>query len=155
EDADIMKKILLTLFAVFTLAFVMLAIPASAHAAEVNNFKITSGINTEKTSEITFDSSRVVSGTAEPGAVITITIYEPTTVAGTTTYKYIRSYSITVGSSGIFSQSISLKEGKNYVVAAARKDSKYSEVRTTITRKNAVLKATLSQSIAVPGSSNW
>ena len=150
-----MKKFLLTVFALFTLAFVMLAMPVSAHAAPVNNFKITSGINTEKTSEITFDSTRVVSGTAEAGSSIAITIYEPTTVNGNTTYKYIRSYSITVGSSGIFSQNISLIEGKNYVVVAARKDGKYSEVRTTITRKNAVLKATLSQSIAVPGSSNW
>lgn len=150
-----MKKFLLTVFALFTLAFVMLAMPVSAHAAPVNNFKITSGINTEKTSEITFDSTRVVSGTAEAGSSIAITIYEPATVNGNTTYKYIRSYSITVGSSGIFSQNISLKEGKNYVVVAARKDGKYSEVRTTITRKNAVLKATLSQSIAVPGSSNW
>ena len=150
-----MKKFLLTVFALFTLAFVMLAMPVSAHAAAVNNFKITSGINTEKTSEITFDSTRVVSGTAEAGSSIAITIYEPTTVNGNTTYKYIRSYSITVGSSGIFSQNISLKEGKNYVVVAARKDGKYSEVRTTITRKNAVLKATVSQNIAVRGSSNW
>lgn len=155
EAANIMKKLLITFFAVLTMAFVMLAVPASAQAAPVNNFKITSGINTAKTSEITFDSSRVVSGTAEPGAKITITIYEPTTVNGNTTYKYIRSYNITVGSSGIFSQNISLKEGKNYVVAAARKDGRYSEVRTTITRKNAVLKATLSQSYAVPGSRSW
>lgn len=150
-----MKKLLLTLLAVFTLAFVMLAMPVSASAAPVNNFKITSGINTSKTSEITFDPTRVVSGTAEPGANIVITIYEPTAVNGTTTYKYIRSYNITVGSSGIFSQNISLKEGKNYVVAAARKDGRYSEVKTTITRKNAVLKATLSQSIAVPGGKSW
>lgn len=150
-----MKKLLLMFFAIFTLAFVMLAMPVSAHAAPVNNFKITSGINTSKTSEITFDSTRVVSGTAEPNSKIIITIYEPVTVNGVTTYKYIRSYNITVGSSGIFSQNISLKEGKNFVVVAARKDSKYSEVKTTITRKNAVLKATLSQSIAVPGSRNW
>ena len=150
-----MKKLLIAFCAVFAAVFMMLAMPASAHAAPVNNFKITSGINTDKTSEITFDSSRGISGTAEAGAKITITIYEPVTVNGNTTYKYIRSYNITVGSSGIFSQNISLKEGKNYVVAAARKDGKYSEVRTTITRKNAVLKATLSQSIAVPGSSNW
>lgn len=150
-----MKKLLLIFFAIFTLAFVMLAMPASAHAAPVNNFKITSGINTSKTSEITFDSTRVISGTAEPNSKITITVYEPVTVNGVTTYKYIRSYNITVGSSGIFSQNISLKEGKNFVVVAARKDSKYSEVKTTITRKNAVLKATLSQSIAVPGGRSW
>lgn len=150
-----MKKLLLSLFAVIAATIVILAVPVVANAAPVNNFKITSGINTAKSSEITFDSTRVVSGTAEPGSKITITLYEPTTVNGTTTYKYIRSYTITVGSSGIFSQSISLKEGKNYVVVAARKDGKYSEVKTTITRKNAVLKATLSQSIAVPGGRSW
>ncbi|MEI3163214.1 MAG: hypothetical protein V8S74_07425 [Lachnospirales bacterium] len=150
-----MKKLLLSLLAVVAATIVILAVPVAANAAPVNNFKITSGINTAKSSEITFDSTRVVSGTAEPGSKITITLYEPTTVNGTTTYKYIRSYTITVGSSGIFSQSISLKEGKNYVVVAARKDGKYSEVKTTITRKNAVLKATLSQSIAVPGGRSW
>ncbi len=150
-----MKKLIFTFFAILTLAFVMLAVPASAHAAEVNNFKITSGINTAKTSEITFDSTRVVSGTAEAGSTVTITLYEPVTIYGTTTYKYIRSYNVTVGSSGIFSQSVSLKEGKNYVVVAASKNGAYSEVKTTITRKNAELKATLSQSIAVPGGSSW
>lgn len=150
-----MKKLLLSFLAVLAMAFVMLAMPVAANAAPVNNFKITSGINTAKSSEITFDSTRVVSGTAEPGAKITLTLYEPVTVNGTTTYKYIRAYTITVGSSGIFSQNISLKQGKNYVVVAARKDGKYSEVRTTITRKNAVLKTTLSQSIAVPGGRSW
>ena len=150
-----MKKLLLSLFAVIAATIVILAVPVAANAAPVNNFKITSGINTAKSSEITFDSTRVVSGTAEPGSKITITLYEPTTVNGTFFYKYNKYYTITVGSSGIFSQSISLKEGKNYVVVAARKDGKYSEVKTTITRKNAVLKATLSQSIAVPGGRSW
>lgn len=150
-----MKKLLISFFAIFTLAFVVLAMPVSAEAAPVNDFKITSGINTARTSEITFDSTRVVSGTAESGAKIVISVYEPVTVSGNTTYKYIRSYNITVGTSGIFSQNISLKEGKNYVVVAARKDGRYSEVRTTVTRKNAVLKATLSQSYAVPGSRSW
>ena len=150
-----MKKLLLSLFAVIATTIVILAVPVAANANPVNNFKITSGINTAKSSEITFDSTRVVSGTAEPGSKITITLYEPITVNGTTTYKYIRSYTITVGSSGIFSQSISLKESKNYVVVAARKDGRYSDVKTTITRKNAVLKATLSQSIAVPGGRSW
>ena len=67
----------------------------------------------------------------------------------------IRTYNITVGSTGIFSQSISLKEGANYLVVAARKDGKYSEIRTTINRKDKVLKSVLSQSIAVPGQSKW
>ena len=135
-----------------------LAIPFARHtyAAPVTDFKITSGIDTSKTSEITFDTTRVISGTAETGSKVTITIYEPyTTSAGTTAYKLIRSYSLTVGSTGIFSQSVSLKEGTNYLIVAASKDGNYSEIRTTINRKNTVLKTVLSQSIAVPGRGMW
>ena len=122
--------------------------PVSAMAGTgVDNFKITSGIDTRKSSEITFDATRVISGTAEKGAKIGITVYEPYTVNGKTYYKLIRT--------GIFSQSISLKEGANYLVVAARKDGKYSEIRTTINRKDKVLKSVLSQSIAVPGQSKW
>ena len=125
--------------------------PVSAMAGTgVDNFKITSGIDTRKSSEITFDAT-----TAEKGAKIGITVYEPYTVNGKTYYKLIRTYNITVGSTGIFSQSISLKEGANYLVVAARKDGKYSEIRTTINRKDKVLKSVLSQSIAVPGQSKW
>ena len=130
--------------------------PVSAMAGTgVDNFKITSGIDTRKSSEITFDATRVISGTAEKGAKIGITVYEPYTVNCKTYYKLIRTYNITVGSTGIFSQSISLKEGANYLVVAARKDGKYSEIRTTINRKDKVLKSVLSQSIAVPGQSKW
>lgn len=130
--------------------------PVSAMAGTgVDNFKITSGIDTRKSSEITFDATRVISGTAEKGAKIGITVYEPYTVNGKTYYKLIRTYNITVGSTGIFSQSISLKEGANYLVVAALKDGKYSEIRTTINRKDKVLKSVLSQSIAVPGQSKW
>ncbi|MGN1317702.1 MAG: hypothetical protein ACI4VF_01710 [Lachnospirales bacterium] len=155
--ADYKSTIIKLIFAV-AIAF-CLAIPfsVSTHAAPaVNNFKITSGIAANKTSEITFDSTRVISGTAETGAKISITIYEPyTNSAGQTAYKLIRTYNLTVGSTGIFSQNISLKEGVNYLVITARKDGKYSEIRTTINRKNKVLKSVLSQSIAVPGRGKW
>lgn len=150
------KSVLLKFIFAAALAF-CLAIPFSMNtqaATAVSNFKITSGIT--KSSEITFDSTRVISGTAEPGAKVSITVYEPyTNSAGKTAYKQIRTYNVTVGSSGIFSQSISLKEGTNYVVVTARKDGKYSEIRTTINRKNKVLKSVLSQSIAVPGKGKW
>ncbi len=150
------KNIIIKAALVLALAL-CLAIPfaVNVHAASpVSNFKITNGIT--KSSEITFDSTRVISGTAETGAQISITIYEPyTNSAGKTAYKLIRNYNLTVGSTGIFSQNISLKEGVNYLVVTARKDGKYSEIRTTINRKNKVLKSVLSQSIAVPGSSKW
>lgn len=152
------KNIIIKLFIAVAMAF-CLALPFSINAnaaTPVSNFKITSGIAANKTSEITFDATRVISGTAETGAKISITIYEPyTNAAGKTAYKLIRNYNLTVGSTGIFSQSISLKEGVNYLVVTARKDGKYSEIRTTINRKNKVLKSVLSQSIAVPGGSKW
>lgn len=149
--------------AVFAAAVIIcaFAVPASAMGAAlpVERFAITGGINTSKTSEITFDTTRVISGTAEKGAQITISLYEPYTLNGQTQYKLIRTYNLTVGSTGIFSQSVSLKEGKNYVVVAARKAdggaTKYSEVRTTINRKDKVIKSVLSQSIAIPGQSGW
>jgi predicted DNA-binding antitoxin AbrB/MazE fold protein len=137
-------------------AVLFIAASVCSAATPVDNFKITSGISEGKTSEITFNSTRVISGTAEKGSQVTITVNEPyTTAAGTTAYNTIRSYTLTVGNTGIFSQSISLKEGKNYVIVAATKDDKYSEAKTTINRKNKVLRTVLSQSIAVPGSSGW
>lgn len=152
------KNIVLKLIFALAIAF-CLAIPFSTNAnaaTGVNNFKITSGIDTSKSSEITFDSARVISGTAETGAKVSITIYEPyKDASGKTAYKLIRTYNLTVGSTGIFSQSVSLKEGVNYLVVTARKDGKYSEIRTTINRKNKVLKSVLSQSIAVPGQGKW
>ncbi len=150
-----MKKCMITLMALVAVIACFIAFPAAAQAAPVNNFKITSGIDTTKASEITFDGNKVISGTAEPGAQIAINIFEPVTANGATTYRLIRNYSIVVGSAGIYSQNVALKEGSNYLVVAARKDGRYSEVRTTIVRKNKVLKTTLSQSIAVPGRSVW
>ncbi len=150
-----MKRMIITLISLLAIMSCFIAFPGAVEAAPVNNFKITSGINTAKSSEITFDGNRVISGTAEPGAQISINIFEPVAVNGTTTYRLIRNYSIVVGSTGIYSQNVALKEGGNYLVVAARKDNRYSEVRTTIVRKNKVLKTTLSQSIAVPGRSGW
>lgn len=43
-------------------------------------------------------------GTAEKGAKIGITVYEPYTVNGKTYYKLIRTYNITVGSTGILAR---------------------------------------------------
>lgn len=150
-----MKKLIITLFSLIAVVSCFMAFPAAAEAAPVNNFKITSGIDTSKSLEITFDSNKVISGTAEPGAQIAINIFEPVAVNGSTSYRLIRNYNILVGSTGIYSQNVALKEGSNYMVVAARKDVRSSEVRTTIVRKKKVLKTTLSQSIAVPGRSSW
>ena len=153
---DYKNLILKIVFAIALVFCITIPFSINAQAAPVPNFKITSGIAQGKTSEITFDSTRVISGTAQTGSKVSITIYEPYKNAnGTTSYKLIRNYNLTVGSTGIFSQSISLKEGVNYLVVTAKKDGNYSETRTTINRKNKVLKSVLSQSIAVPGQIKW
>jgi hypothetical protein len=154
---NLFSKLFITAAIMATVLLCVLAVPTSAAGAAlpVEKFAITGGINTNKTSEITFDTTRVISGTAEKGTQVTISLYEPSVANGKTTYKLIKSYSLTVGSTGIFSQSVSLKEGQNYVLVAATNNGRYSEVRTTINRKNTVIKYMLSQSYAVPGRSNW
>lgn len=128
-------------------------------AAPVDKFAITGGVDTTKAVEITFDSTRIISGTAEKGADIEITVYEQkvkTDGSGATYLSAVGQYRLTVGSTGIFSQSVQLAEGKNYVVIAARKDGKQSQVSATINRKGHAIKSVLSQYIALPGQkSGW
>ncbi|MBQ6554921.1 MAG: hypothetical protein IJL89_06795 [Firmicutes bacterium] len=127
----------------------------SAFAADddvlpVDNFAVTGGINTEKACDITFDSTRLISGTAAKDTVVTISVYDITDPDN----KVLDScYDLTVGSAGIFSQSIDLAEGKNYVIVAASNGNKHSEVSTVINRKGRFIKAVLSQYIALPGQS--
>ena len=120
----------------------------AAEALPVDHFSITGGIDPEKTCDITFDSTRLISGTAPKDTTVTISVYDVTNPE----YKQLdNSYSLTVGSAGIFSQSINLAEGRNYVVVTAVNGDKRSEVTTTINRKGRVIKAVLSQYIALPG----
>lgn len=126
-------------------------------AAPVDKFAITGGIDTTKAVEITFDSARIISGTAEKGAEIEIAVYEQKAKTDGTTYlSKVDTYSLTVGSTGIFSQNVSLIEGKNYVVVAASKGDKRSQASATINRKGHAIKSVLSQYIALPGQkSSW
>ena len=121
-------------------------------AAPVDKFAITGGIDTSKSVEITFDSTRIISGTAEKGAEIDITVYEQkANTHGTTYLSEVNTYSLTVGSTGIFSQSVDLIEGRNYIVVAAEKGDKQSQASATINRKGHAIKSVLSQYIALPG----
>lgn len=142
-----MKKILAAL--VLILGFVALnSIAVMASPVPVEGFEITGGIDTTKESTTTFDATRIISGTAEKGAGVTIAVYRPAENGQNT---LLNSYCLTVGSTGIFSQCVNLYEGKNYIVITASKDEKYSEFSTTINRKGKVIKAVLSQYIALPG----
>lgn len=120
----------------------------AAETLPVERFAITGGINTEKPCDITFDATRLITGTAPKDTTVTISVYD---ITDPDIKKLESSYIITVGSSGIFSQSIDLAVGKNYAVVAAENGNKYSEVSATISRKSCNIKAVLSQYIALPG----
>ena len=123
----------------------------SAFAADslpVEHFTITSGIDVEKPCEITFDSSRLITGTAPKDTAVTISVYDITDPD----YKKLDgSFTITVGSAGIFSQNVELKEGRNYIVIAAVNGERRSEVSAVVSRKSYQIKSVLSQYIALPG----
>lgn len=154
-----MKKLLagfIIFISVITAQTVCALAASTSVTVPVEKFSITAGIDTTKTSDITFYSTRIISGTAEKGADIAISVYETVTVDGQESLKLVNGYSLTVGSTGIFSQTIALSEGKNYVVVEAKKDGKYSKASTTITRKESGIKIDLSKCIALPGQKlNW
>lgn len=145
-----MKKLFASL--VIILCFVVLhSMAVMAAPSQVEGFEITGGIDVDKDYSTTFDSTRVISGTAQKGADITIDICRPVENSAPVV---LNSYNLTVGSTGIFSQCVNLYEGKNYIEITARKDESVSECSTTVNRKGKVIKAVLSQYIALPGQNN-
>lgn len=143
-----MKKLFVTM-AIIICFFMLHTTYVMASSLPVEGFDITGGINTDKEVSTTFDSSRIISGTAEKGADVSIYIYRPNEKGNT----LLNSYELTVGTTGIFSQCVNLYEGSNYIIICADKDDKHSEFSTTINRKGKVIKAVLSQYIALPGKS--
>lgn len=141
-----MKKIFVA-FAIILCFMALHSMAVMASPVPVEGFEITGGIDTSKELSITFDSSRIISGTAEKGSDINITVYRPNENGNVV----LSSYDLTVGNTGIFSQCVNLYEGSNLIVVSANKDEKHSEFSTTINRKGKVIKAVLSQYIALPG----
>lgn len=117
----------------------------------VEGFEVTSGVNKLKETESTFDKTRTISGTAEQGTEIYITVYEVAGSEDKKTYDELDSYELIVGPSGIFSQSINLSIGENYITVEAKNDNKVSKFSTTIKRKKTEIKLELQQNIALPG----
>lgn len=137
-----MKK----LSALLILCFIFFSsIPAySASEADIfcQRFVITGGINTGKNIEATFNKSRTISGTAEVGSVITIKVFSGN--------KDCKTYKITVGSSGYFSQSVDLFIGENLIVVTAEKGYLSSTIKANIKRKKSEIKSELSKNISFP-----
>lgn len=113
------------------------------------SFEITSGL--PKETESTFDTSRTIIGLAERNSVVTIVV---SYLSGTDDQKESETedyYEITVGASGMFSQSIDLHMGENTVSVTASKGKCHSEKVAVIKRKDKEIKLELEQGLALPG----
>ncbi len=147
-----MKKTLvylLTFITVFSFTAIMYA--GSAFAGEVS-LEITGGLDVDKEKSSTFDSSKTISGTADEGTVIEITVYKK---LSNDKLKEMDTYTVEVGESGLFSQPVELYIGENVIdFSAGLEDCENIEMETTVTRKNKEIKAKLESSIYVPGGSS-
>lgn len=128
------------------LAAVFCFSPVSAFAAEAP-VTITSGLDMESEEiECTFDESRILYGEAKPGAKITFTISKLDRFG-----KMVECYTntITVGSLGLFSTTLPLERGNNYIAITVEGNDGTTEV--VVKRIPQAVKSQLQRMIALPG----
>jgi hypothetical protein len=114
--------------------------PVSAFAADVT---ISSGLVLDA-EEATFDDSRLVYGEAAPGTEISFTVSEMDH-AGVLTEQYRTD--VTVGSMGLFSVTLPLERGNNYIGMTVGGETQ----ETTVKRVPRSVKNQLQRMIALPG----
>ncbi|NLK36966.1 MAG: hypothetical protein GX299_02650 [Epulopiscium sp.] len=154
-----MKKYMLS----FLFAMMLCLLPCVVYAAPLDtvteavdtgekelSFCITSGIDLTKEVQSTFDSTRMISGTTLQGTGITIQVSTKDAVGEV---KDTVCYTMEVGASGLFSETIALGLGENAITITAQKDG-YKEVcqSVTIKRKKLQIKTELENTISIPGS---
>lgn len=145
-----MKKalaLILGLVLVFVLSFNAFAASTEAQEDFKQKFTVTGGIDLSKEVETTFDKARTISGTAEVGSVIKISVYE---VFEDGNCSEPEIYEVTVGSSGYFSQGIDLSVGKNLVTITAVKEDLTATIKANIKRKKSEIKSELFKNISFP-----
>lgn len=128
------------------LAAVFCFSPVSAFAAEAP-VTITSGLDMESEEiECTFDESRILYGEAKPGAKITFTISKLDRFG-----KMVECYTntITVGSLGLFSTTLPLERGNNYIAITV--EGKDGTTEVVVKRIPQAVKSQLQRMIALPG----
>ena len=128
------------------LAAVFCFSPVSAFAAEAP-VTITSGLDMESEEiECTFDESRILYGEARPGAKITFTISKLDRFG-----KMVECYTntITVGSLGLFSTTLPLERGNNYITITV--EGKDGTTEVVVKRIPQAVKSQLQRMIALPG----
>lgn len=139
-----------------TVATFMLCMLLSATAVFANgtvqplaSFEITSGL--PKETESTFDDSRIIIGLAERNSLITISVSHVVGEDDEEEPELTDYFEITVGASGMFSQSIDLQMGENTVTVTAAKGKCQSTKVAVIKRKDMGIKLELEQGLALPG----
>lgn len=147
-----MKKLTLTLAIIFLLTLFngFLVFAASASNSEVDSgFSITSGLDFSKEAKSTFDKAITITGKAEEGSTITITVYEKL-LEKEEELKEVNKYKIVVGASEYFNQTINLVIGENIIDINVNKDNKSYSNTTSIKRKKSEIKSELEQAIVLP-----
>lgn len=120
--------------------------PVSAFAAEPS-VNITSGLDLESEEvECTFDESRILYGEAEPSAEITFTI---STMDRHGDLEEVFAETVTVGSMGLFSVTLPLEKGNNYIEMMVEGEDEAVEV--VVKRVSQTVKNRLQRMIALPG----
>ena len=116
--------------------------PVSVTAAELP-VTISSGLNT-MAAEVTFDDERIVYGEAAPGTQVTFTISKQNRFGE---MVEIHKNTVTVGSMGLFSVTLPLERGSNYIEMTAGGEKQ----QVVVKRVAQTVKTQLKRMIALPG----
>ena len=146
-----MKKFVLLAVLTFSIcfagSFTAFAGSLCGTANPVEVFSITGGIDMDKDTETTFDKIRNIIGKAEKGTDIVIKVYTPSEEG----YSLMDTYETCAGVSELFSQTIDLYIGENYITVEAYGDGDcYSKAEAYINRKKSEIKEILQQGIVLP-----
>lgn len=106
---------------------------------DLDVIRITAGLKKEQ--EVTFDKVRNISGEAAEGTKLVFKVYKEEQEG----QEEIESYSQSVGASGLFSQLIELKEGKNYIEIIVKQEDKSKIFIFEIDRKKEEIKKELEE----------
>lgn len=139
-------------FSFLALVFLlMFSANISAYSADtVETVTITGGIvdedGTVREKESTFDEKRTIAGLAPNNTEITITVY--LLIDGTR--EDLDVYELTVGLSEMFSLTVDLHPGDNYIEISSDSGGELIEYTCVITRKPSNIKAELKNSSILP-----
>lgn len=136
-----MKKLIFTiLIFVLSLTNCIVALASTQPKDNPIKFSITGGIELNQETQITFDKSKTITGTAPKGSTVSIYVYEKLPDKEEE-LKLIDNYSIVVGLTGYFSKTIDLSVGENVIIIDVLENKKVvSSFTTTIKRKKSEIK---------------